>query len=47
MKEKEKTRIRHNCTKEGKFKFTTIAFTKDTRDVIECEICGRRWEELR
>ena len=43
----EEERMRHNCTKEGNFKFVGIAMSKDDKDKIKCEICGRIWEEVR
>ena len=42
-KMEKQTRMRHNCTKEGKFKFTHIALTTDETDKIKCEVCGRVW----
>jgi hypothetical protein len=41
------TRTRHNCTKEGKFKFIHVALSKDDTDKIICIICGRVWQEVR
>lgn len=41
------TRIKHNCTKENKFEFVYVALSKDTKDRIKCEICGREWEEVK
>ncbi len=41
------TRTRHNCTKEGNFEFVEVAISKDTKDKIKCQICGRIWEEVR
>ena len=45
-------RIRHNCTKEGKFIFTFIGGTSNNPlgsylDRIKCKICDREWIEIR
>jgi hypothetical protein len=47
MATKIPTRIRHNCTLEGKFEFVSVAISKNATDKIKCLICGRIWEEVR
>ena len=39
--------MKHNCTKEGKFKFIEIDLTEQETDKIKCLVCGRIWEELK
>lgn len=39
--------IKHNCTKEGDFKFVEIAITEDAKDKIMCKVCGRIWEDTK
>ncbi|KKM97764.1 hypothetical protein LCGC14_1164740 [marine sediment metagenome] len=37
--------IKHNCTKEGNFKFDIIAMNKEEKDKIKCKVCGRIWKD--
>lgn len=44
-------KLKHNCTKEGKFRFVALEGFEDNegnmtfKDKIQCLICERIWEE--
>jgi len=44
--------IKHNCTKEGDFDFVVIEGNYPNgevieKDIIKCNICKRKWEEIK
>ena len=39
--------LKHNCTKEGDFKFVKIDMTGKENDRIKCNHCGRVWEDIK
>jgi len=39
--------IKHNCCKECKFEWTSVDPFERTSDKLQCNVCGRTFEEIK